>query len=90
MAKPIDAQTLAKARTQCPCVLDRLADTGMSDELIAVKMSDYLAGTNPSVQSLARWRKGSSIPNRANGAALVHLYEETFGPIEDDLWENTS
>ena len=47
MAKPIDAQTLAKARTQCPCVLDKLADTGMSDELIAVKMSDYPQCSKP-------------------------------------------
>tara|TARA_R100001086_G_scaffold247141_2_gene180677 strand:- start:290 stop:460 length:171 start_codon:yes stop_codon:yes gene_type:complete len=51
----------------------------MSYELIAVKMSEHLAGTNPSVQSLVRWKKGTSIPTRANGAALLRLYWEMFG-----------
>ncbi len=77
--KPIDIQTLANVRTDCGPLITKLLSTGMSYELIAVKMSEHLAGTNPSVQSLVRWKKGTSIPTRANGAALLRLYWEMFG-----------
>jgi len=76
---PIDIQTLANVRTDCGPIITKLLSTGMSYELIAVKMGEHLAGTNPSVQSLVRWKKGVSIPTRANGAALLRLYWEIFG-----------
>jgi len=82
--QPIDFQVLAEIRTDCAPLLQRLLSEGMSYELIAVKMSEYLAGMNPSVQSLLRWKKGTTIPNRANGAALLRLYEEVFGPIGEE------
>lgn len=82
--RPIDFQVLAEIRTDCAPLLKRLLSEGMSYELIAVKMSEHLAGMNPSVQSLLRWKKGTTIPNRANGAALLRLYEEVFGPIGEE------
>ncbi len=87
MARQIDMETLARVRTDTGPVVEELLGSGMSLELIAVRMSDYLAGTNPSVQSLIRWKKGTSIPSRANGAALVHVYEDKFGSITCELWE---
>jgi len=82
--QPIDFQVLAEIRVDCAPLLKRLLSEGMSYELIAVKMSEHLAGMNPSVQSLLRWKKGTTIPNRANGAALLRLYEEVFGPIGEE------
>ena len=86
MSKPrMDIQTLANVRTNSAPLLEKLLSHGMSYELIAVKMGEHLAGTNPSVQSLVRWKKGTTIPTRANGAALIRLYEEVFGDFS--AWE---
>jgi|TARA_R100001082_G_scaffold26357_4_gene13110 hypothetical protein len=81
--KPLDIEKLANLRTNCGPFIEHMLEKGMSYELIAVKCGEHLSGMNPSVQSIARWKKGTSIPTRAHGAALLRTYESLFEKGEE-------
>jgi len=82
--KPLDVERLAEVRTNCAPLIEKMLGHGMSYELIAVKIGEYLSGINPSVQSVARWKKGTSIPTRAHGVALLRTYEDIFETGEEE------
>lgn len=72
----------AEAQSNPGKLITELLSAGLSYEMIAVKMGEFLAGAHPSVQSLRRWKQGETVPSRANGAALALLYVEISGGEE--------
>ena len=67
------------AQTDAGRLIEELLATGLSVEMVAVRMGDFLSGAHPSVQSLHRWKAKTSTPSRANGSALALLHEEILG-----------
>lgn len=67
------------AQTNAGELIEELLAQGLSIEMVAVRMGEFLSGAHPSVQSLHRWKAKTSNPSRANGAALALLHEEVFG-----------
>ena len=68
-----------KAQLEPGKLLYDLGAKGFSYEKIAVEMGKHLAGANPSVQSLRRWKLGHVSPSRVNGSALALVHEEYCG-----------
>ena len=68
-----------QAQVEAGRLMYDLGAKGLSYEKIAVEMGKHLAGANPSVQSLRRWKLGKSAPSRVNGAALALVHQEYCG-----------
>ena len=78
MASPTIEERV-KAQVEPGKLLYDLGAIGLSYEKIAVEMGKHLAGANPSVQSLRRWKMGKTTPSRMNGAALALVHQEFCG-----------
>tara|TARA_R100000700_G_scaffold33372_1_gene41086 strand:+ start:493 stop:723 length:231 start_codon:yes stop_codon:yes gene_type:complete len=65
-----------EAEEDAPRLLTELLSAGLSYELIAVKMGDFMGGVNPSVTSLKRWKAGRNTPSKINSTALARVYRE--------------
>lgn len=63
-------------------LITQLRLAGISDETIAVGMGKFLGGTNPSAQSIQRWRTGKSRPSKVNGFALASFYKAIIAKLE--------
>jgi hypothetical protein len=76
MSRKPTIEQRAEAQSNPGKLITELLSAGLSYEMIAVKMGEFLAGAHPSVQSLRRWKQGETVPSRANGAALALLYAQ--------------
>jgi len=57
-------------------MLAELRSLGLSYELIAVRMGEFLGGVNPSVTSLKRWKAGKNAPSHVNRVALHKVLKQ--------------
>jgi|TARA_R110002012_G_scaffold200879_1_gene369874 transcriptional regulator with XRE-family HTH domain len=63
-------------REETIVALNRLRKLGLSYELIAVRMGEFLGGINPSVTSLKRWKSGKNAPSALNQMALRKVVKQ--------------
>lgn len=71
-----------RAQLNADQLIQELLDAGFSYERIAVEIGENLAGANPSVQSLRRWKLQQNTPSRMNGASLALVHEKLLGGPE--------
>ena len=58
-------------------IIQALRDNGYTDGMIAARLSDFLPGNvPPSINSIRRWRYGTTQPSPPYRAAVRKLYEE--------------
>jgi transcriptional regulator with XRE-family HTH domain len=66
---------IIKSHMSPKTLLADLKEAGLSLEQIAVYMGEYLGGAHPSVQTLHRWKAGTSVPSRTYSIALARLHK---------------
>lgn len=68
----------AHVSTSTKEIIRELRDNGYTDGMIAARLSDFLPGNvPPSINSVRRWRYGTTQPSPPYKAAVQKLYEET-------------